>query len=117
MAYSFVQAHDEEEQAFIDFAESFPANAMLLIDTYDTVEGARRVARIAPQFAARGIQIKGVRLDSGDLDALSRAVRLVLDDAGLKTAVVFASGNLDEHRVQALVNADAPIASMASAPA
>ena len=111
MAHSFVQAHDDEAQAFIDFAESFPSNAMLLIDTYDTVEGARRVARIAPQLAARGIRIKGVRLDSGDLDALSRAVRAVLDDAGLEEAVIFASGNLDEHRIQALVAADAPIAS------
>ena len=84
---------------------------MLLIDTYDTLEGARRVARIAPLLAARGIRIKGVRLDSGDFDALSRAVRAVLDDAGLEQAVIFASGNLDEHRVQALVDADAPIAS------
>ena len=109
MAHSFVQAHDDEAQAFTDFAESFPANAMLLIDTYDTVEGARRVARIAPQLAARGIRIKGVRLDSGDLEALARDVRRVLDDAGLREAVIFASGNLDEQRVQALVSAGAPI--------
>jgi nicotinate phosphoribosyltransferase len=106
-----VQAHDDEAQAFTDFAESFPANAMLLIDTYDTVAAARTVAALAPQLAARGIRIKGVRLDSGALDALSRAVRRVLDDAGLTDAAIFASGNLDEHRVEALVDADAPIAS------
>jgi nicotinate phosphoribosyltransferase len=111
MAHSFVQAHDDETQAFIDFAESFPRNAMLLIDTYDTVAAARRVAALAPQLAGRGIRIKGVRLDSGDLDALSRAVRSVLDGAGLKDAVIFASGNIDEHRVQALVAAGAPITS------
>jgi nicotinate phosphoribosyltransferase len=109
MAHSFVQAHDDEAQAFTDFAESFPANAMLLIDTYDTVEGARRVAEIAPRLASRGIRVKGVRLDSGDLDALARDVRRVLDDAGLREAMIFASGNLDEHRVHALVAAGAPI--------
>jgi nicotinate phosphoribosyltransferase len=111
MAHSFVQAHDDEAQAFIDFAESFPTNAMLLIDTYDTVEGARRVAEIAPRLAARGIRIKGVRLDSGDLDALAREVRRVLDEAGLREAIIFASGNLDEHRVHKLIAAGAPITS------
>ena len=111
MAHSFVQAHDDEAQAFTDFAESFPDNAMLLIDTYDTVEGARCVAGIAPRLAERGIRIRGVRLDSGDLDALSRAVRGVLDAAGLRDAVIFASGNLDERRVHALVAAGAPITS------
>jgi nicotinate phosphoribosyltransferase len=111
MAHSFVQAHDDEAQAFTHFAESFPANAMLLIDTYDTVEGARRVAEIAPRLAERGIRIKGVRLDSGDLDTLSRAVRRVLNEAGLHDAVIFASGNLDEQHVHALVAAGAPITS------
>ena len=111
MAHSFVQAHDDEAQAFEHFAESFPANAMLLIDTYDTVEGARRVAEIALRLEQRGIHIKGVRLDSGDLDALSRAVRRVLNEAGLHDAVIFASGNLDEQRVHALVAGGAPITS------
>jgi nicotinate phosphoribosyltransferase len=111
MAHSFVQAHADEAQAFIEFAESFPRNAMLLIDTYDTIAGARKVAAIAPQLAARGIHVKGVRIDSGDLDALSREVRGILDAAGLRDAVIFASGNLDEHRVAALVAAGAPIAS------
>jgi nicotinate phosphoribosyltransferase len=111
MAHSFVQAHDDESQAFIDFAESFPTNAMLLIDTYDTVAAARRVAELAPQLAARGIRVKGVRLDSGDLDALSRDVRRVLDEAGLRDAAILASGNLDEQRVHDLVAAGAPITS------
>ena len=111
MAHSFVQAHDSETQAFIDFAESFPDNAMLLIDTYDTVAAARKVAALAPQLAQRGIRIRGVRLDSGDLDVLSREVRRILDAAGLRDCAIFASGNLDEHRVRALVDAGAPIAS------
>jgi len=73
---------------------------MLLIDTYDTVAAARKVAALAPQLAARGIRIRGVRLDSGDLDALSREVRRILDAAGLRDIAIFASGNLDEHRVR-----------------
>jgi nicotinate phosphoribosyltransferase len=109
MAHSFVQAHDDETAAFCAFAESFPDNAVLLIDTYDTVAAARTVARIAPELAARGVKIKGVRLDSGDLDRLSRQVREILDAAGLVGAVIFASGNLDEERVRSLVTAGAPI--------
>jgi nicotinate phosphoribosyltransferase len=111
MAHSFVQAHEDETDAFVAFAESFPGNAMLLIDTYDTLAAARKVAALAPQLAARGIRIRGVRLDSGDLDALSREVRRILDAAGLRDIAIFASGNLDEQRVQALVAAGAPIAS------
>jgi nicotinate phosphoribosyltransferase len=111
MAHSFVQAHDDEVQAFTEFAESFPQNAVLLIDTYDTLVGAQRVAALAPELAARGIHLRGVRLDSGDLDALARAVRVVLDDAGLKDTPIFASGNLDEYRVQALIADGAPISS------
>jgi nicotinate phosphoribosyltransferase len=111
MAHSFVEAHDDEVRAFVAFAESFPEQAMLLIDTWDTVAAARKVAALAPKLAARGIRIKGVRLDSGDLGALARTVRGILDAAGLKDVAIFASGNLDEHRVAALVDAGAPIAS------
>lgn len=109
MAHSFVQAHTSEAAAFEHFAEAFPTNAVLLIDTYDTVAGARQVATLAPRLAARGIGVRGVRLDSGDLAALSREVRRVLNDAGLDRAIIFASGNLDEYRVRDLVAAGAPI--------
>lgn len=102
MAHSFVQAHDSEAEAFAHFAAAFPENAVLLIDTYDTVEGARRAVSAAKK-------LKGVRLDSGDLDALSRQVRKILDQAGHKEAIIFASGNLDEARVAALVRSGAPI--------
>ena len=102
MAHSFVQAHDSEAAAFAHFAKAFPDNAVLLVDTYDTVEGARRAA------ATPG-RLKGVRLDSGDLDDLSRKVRRILDEAGHRDAIIFASGNLDEERVGALVAAGAPI--------
>jgi nicotinate phosphoribosyltransferase len=102
MAHSFVQAHDSEAAAFEHFASAFPENAVLLVDTYDTLEGARRAA------ATPG-RLKGVRLDSGDLDGLSREVRAILDAAGRRDAIIFASGNLDEDRVGALVGAGAPI--------
>ncbi|MCS6781469.1 MAG: nicotinate phosphoribosyltransferase, partial [Geminicoccaceae bacterium] len=83
MAHSFVQAHDDEADAFLRFAESFPQQAVLLLDTYDTLAAARRVVALAPRLAARGIAVKGVRLDSGDLDALARQVRRILDEGGL----------------------------------
>jgi nicotinic acid phosphoribosyltransferase len=82
----------------VHFARAFPRSALLLIDTYDTVAGARKVAALAPELAREGIAIRGVRLDSGDLAQLARDVRRVLDEAGLGAATIFASGNLDEYR-------------------
>jgi nicotinate phosphoribosyltransferase len=105
MAHSFVQAHDEEAAAFETFAGAFPKNAVLLIDTYDTVAGARKAVALAHRLRARGIEVRGVRLDSGDLGALAREVRAVLDAGGLERAIIFASGNLDEYRVQELARA------------
>ena len=102
MAHSFVQAHDSEAAAFAHFAAAFPDNAVLLVDTYDTVEGARKAAAVPGK-------LKGVRLDSGDLAALSREVRKVLDEAGQRQAIIFASGNLDEQRIAELLGAGAPI--------
>jgi len=109
MAHSFVQAHDDEVAAFEHFAESFPKSAIMLIDTYDTEAAARKVVEIAPRLAAQGLGVKGVRLDSGDLAEHARRVRRILDQGGLKQAVVFASGNLDEYRVHDLVAGGAPI--------
>ena len=102
MAHSFVQAHDSEAEAFAHFAAAFPDRAVLLIDTYDTVEGARIAVKASQN-------LKGVRLDSGDLDSLSRQVRVILDASGAKSAIIFASGNLDEEVVARLVAAGAPI--------
>ncbi len=104
MAHSFVQAHDSEREAFAHFAEVFPSNAVLLVDTYDTVEGARKAVEVG-----RTHRIKGVRLDSGDLGALAKEVRPILDAAGQQQAIIFASGSLDEERVAELVAAGAPI--------
>ncbi|HEX9179102.1 MAG TPA: nicotinate phosphoribosyltransferase, partial [Burkholderiales bacterium] len=109
MAHSFIQAHEDEARAFEDFARAFPNNVILLIDTYDTEAAARKVVEIAPRLAAEGIAVRGVRLDSGDLAEHARRVRRILDEGGLGKAVVFASGNLDEYRLKALVDAGAPI--------
>jgi nicotinate phosphoribosyltransferase len=107
MAHSFVQAHDTEVQAFEHFLDSHFGSIVLLIDTYDTVAAAHRVVELAKRRPDK--TISAVRLDSGDLDALAREVRHVLDAAGLQKIGLFASGNLDESRVQALVASGAPI--------
>jgi len=109
MAHSFVMSHDDERDAFRAYARTFRTAVVLLIDTYDTVEGARRAAQVAHELADEGIAIAGVRLDSGDLADLSVRVRAVLDDAGLPGIAVLASGDLDEHRIAALLAAGAPI--------
>ena len=109
MAHSFVQAHDDEAAAFELFAQSRPENLTLLIDTYDTEAGARKVVALAPRLAARGIKIGAVRLDSGDLAALSKSVRRILDQGGLNDVRIFASGGLDEDSVAAMLHAGAPI--------
>jgi nicotinate phosphoribosyltransferase len=109
MAHSFVQAHEEESQAFERFAEVFPENAVLLLDTYDTVQAARKVVKLAEMLRTRGITVRGVRLDSGDLAFLSKEVRSILDAGGLQGTIIFASGNIDEQRIAALVAAGAAI--------
>ncbi|MGA7181137.1 MAG: nicotinate phosphoribosyltransferase [Thiobacillaceae bacterium] len=109
MAHSFIQAHDDEAVAFEQFARSHPDNTILLIDTYDTEAAARKVVPLAARLQQQGIRIKAVRIDSGDLAEHSRQVRRILDEGGLNDVTIFASGNLDEYRVQALLAAGAPI--------
>lgn len=109
MAHSFILAHASEKDAFRHFARTHPENVILLIDTYDVERGARRVVEIAPELAADGIPIKGVRIDSGDLATHARAVRRILDDAGLTATNVLVSGGLDEWRLAELVASGAPI--------
>ncbi|HSR70848.1 MAG TPA: nicotinate phosphoribosyltransferase [Kiloniellales bacterium] len=109
MAHSFIQAHDVESVAFKDFARSRPDDLVLLIDTYDTEAGARKVVELAPKLAEDGIAVRGVRLDSGDLADHARKVRRILDDGGLAEVRIFASGGLDEDKLQAFVAEGAPI--------
>jgi nicotinate phosphoribosyltransferase len=109
MAHSFIQVHDDESAAFENFARSRPENLTLLIDTYDTEAAARKCVALAPRLKAAGITIRAVRLDSGDLVALSKSVRRILDAGGLSDVSIFASGGLDEHELLAMARAGAPI--------
>jgi len=109
MAHSFVEAFDDETAAFAAFAQSRPDNVVLLIDTYDTEAAAHKAVALAPRLKAAGIAIRGVRLDSGDLAALSHSVRRILDSGGLNHVTIFASGGLDEDRLAALTKNGAPI--------
>ncbi len=109
MAHSFIQAHDSEEAAFLDFAESRPDALTLLIDTYDTEAGARKVVALASGLAEKGTKIGAVRLDSGDLGVLAHKVRAILDAGGQREVRIFASGGLDETEIARLVAAGAPI--------
>ena len=99
MAHSFVQTFRSESEAFMAYTQSFPERSILLIDTYDTIQGAHRAIQVAKKMRASGRQLIGVRLDSGDLVSLSREVRRLFDDAGFEELKIFASGNLDEYRV------------------
>jgi nicotinate phosphoribosyltransferase len=105
MAHSFVEAHDDEMEAFRSFVRANPDNAVLLIDTYDTEEGARKVVALGEE----GVRVRGVRIDSGDLAEHARRVRHILDLGGLRDCAIFASGGLDELAIQALMAARTPI--------
>ena len=110
MAHSFVQAHASEADAYAAFAQAFPDNATLLIDTYDTIAAARMVVPLAHWlWEEERTRIKAVRIDSGDLGALASAVRGILDAGGCPDIGIFASGNLDEFAIAALVAQGAPI--------
>jgi len=109
MAHAYVQAHEAEALAFESFARANPNYALMLIDTYDTEQGAHRAVAVAQALAHQGIKLQGVRIDSGDLAPLSRRVRKILDDAGLTEARILVSGNLDEWQIAALNAVGAPI--------
>ncbi|MEW4570503.1 nicotinate phosphoribosyltransferase [Tautonia sp. JC769] len=102
MAHSWIQSFEDELASFRAFGRHFGAQSTMLVDTYDTLEGVRRAASIEPAVA-------GVRLDSGDLLALSREARSILDAHDRPRTRIFASGDLDEWAIDRLVRAGAPI--------
>jgi len=109
MAHSWVMAFDSEYDSFLTFAELYPDNAILLIDTYDTLKsGIDNAVKVGKIMKERGKSI-GVRLDSGDLEYLSKKVRNRLDDEGLEDATIAASNELDEHIIHQLLQQNAPI--------
>src|SRR5262245_46666427 len=107
MAHSYVQAHEDEASAFRCFLELYP-DAVLLVDTYDTLRAVRSVADLARELGDR-FRVSAIRLDSGDLAALATAARTALDEAGLRRVEIFASGGLDEYSIAALISQRAPI--------
>ncbi|MBS0247738.1 MAG: nicotinate phosphoribosyltransferase [Proteobacteria bacterium] len=109
MAHSFIQVHDDEALAFETFARARPQDVILLIDTYDTEFGARKVVELAPRLKADGIAVRGVRIDSGDLIAMARKVRVILDQGGLKDTVILVSGGINEDVLQGMMKQGAPI--------
>ncbi|HUC52259.1 MAG TPA: nicotinate phosphoribosyltransferase [Xanthobacteraceae bacterium] len=109
MAHSFIEAFSDESEAFETFARTRPDNVVLLLDTYDSEAAARKVVALAPRLKQAGIAIRGIRLDSGDLIALSKSVRAILDAGGLKDTTIFVSGGLDEDSLLGFAKAGAPI--------
>lgn len=107
MAHSYIQAHDDEAAAFAAFARLYP-ETVLLVDTYDTIAGVHKVVELARTLGGN-FQVQAVRLDSGDLLALSREARHVFDAAGLNRVDIIASGGLDEDAIADLISAHAPI--------
>jgi nicotinate phosphoribosyltransferase len=104
MAHSYVTSFDSETDAFAAYAATYPDKAIFLIDTYDTVQGAKNAAKVALDMKKNGHGLIGVRLDSGDMAALSRLVRTILDDAGLPEVKIFASSGFDEFQISDLIS-------------
>lgn len=102
MAHSFIMAFASEDHAFEAYRRVFPDGTVLLLDTYDTLEAARKVAKMKEP-------IQGVRLDSGDLGALSKQVRRILDEAGKPDVKIVASSDLNEYRIEQLLREGAAI--------
>lgn len=108
MAHSYISSHDREIDAFRAFARNFPERSILLIETYDAVAGAHKAVAVAREMAARGQRLQGVRIDSGDLPALGRQVRRILDEAGFNDVRMVGSGGLDEFDLEELSRQGAP---------
>jgi nicotinate phosphoribosyltransferase len=101
-----VLSFESEEEAFEAFMRGNPDNALLLVDTYDTLDGVRHAIEASRRTE---IPLTGVRIDSGDLAGLARAARRLLDEAGFDEAVIVASGDLEEHRIAEMCRAGTPI--------
>ncbi|MGC8586655.1 MAG: nicotinate phosphoribosyltransferase [Candidatus Micrarchaeia archaeon] len=109
MAHSFVMSFDSEIDAFRTYAKVYPNKSTFLIDTYNTIDGAENAIKVAKELERHGGRLIAVRIDSGDLLSLSREVRKMLDDAGLDYVKIMASGDLNEWRINDLLEKNAPI--------
>ncbi len=107
MAHSFILAHENEEEAFEDFAKMYPENTIFLVDTFNTVEGVKKAVKVAKKLGLK--TFKGIRLDSGDLLSLSKEARKILDENGFKDVKIIVSGGINEYKIKKLLDEGAPI--------
>ena len=110
MAHSWVMDYDSEYEAFKAYAEAYPDNCLLLVDTYDTLRsGVPNAIKVFKELKAKGHTPKGIRLDSGDLAYLSKKARKMMDEAGFPEAIICVSGDLDERSINSLIQQGAKI--------
>ncbi len=109
MAHSFVTSFDHEIDSYRAYADAFPKRCFLLIDTYNSIEGAKKAVIVGKELEKKGERLLGVRLDSGDLCELSKQVRRILDEAGLDYVKIVASGDLNEWKIDELMKKGAQI--------
>lgn len=110
MAHSWVMGFDSEYEAFKAYAEVYPDNCLLLVDTYDTLKsGVPNAIKVFQELKEKGHEPKGIRLDSGDFAYLSKRARKMLDEAGFENAKICASGDLDEYSIRSLLMQGAKI--------
>ena len=111
MAHSWVMAFDSEYEAFLSYAKLYPSNTILLIDTYDVINGGLKNAiKVAKDYLIpNGYKLKGVRIDSGDLAYLSKKTRKILDENGLNDTIIIASNSLDEYKISSLIEQGAKL--------
>ncbi len=102
MAHALVMSFEEELKAFEAYADALPNNCVFLVDTYNSIEGIKKAIKVGLKLRARGYEMNGIRLDSGDLADLSQKARQMLDEAGFPKARVFCSNDLDEKIIQSL---------------
>jgi len=109
MAHSYVMSFREELDSFLAYSNTFPKATILLVDTYNTKKGIENAITTGLYLKEKGHQLKGIRLDSGNIASLSKLARKMLDRAGLKFVQIFASGNLDEFKIKELLDNGARI--------
>ncbi len=114
MAHSFIQSFDEEYDAFLAYAKTYPDNCTVLLDTYNTLKsGLPNAIRVAKEYLEpNGYRLKGVRIDSGDMAYLSKKIRETLDAAGMEDCNIVISNSLDEYLITSLISQGAKINSM-----
>ncbi len=109
MAHSYIMSFDDELEAFYAYARSFPESTVLLLDTYDTVEAAYKAVEVAKWLEKKGLRLRGVRLDSGNLVELSHKVKEIFETNGVGYISIMASGSLDEFQIHDLIESGAYI--------